>query len=218
MTFKNKMFNKLRFIYHLSKFKLNFFEYKEFQYAPFDILKPLPLNSEKKLKIILNLFDKSSDLVLRLSDGSLLGLLRDGNLIKHDNDIDFDVLWSKNSVKIIENIAKDLEWSSMRKVSYKKRIQQLTYYDEERIIYDFIFWSLDDRFAINFSEPKYFRIMNKKFLTKMVKENINGFNYFVPKDKKEWLEFRYGRNWNIPQTKKGDWKKDCGDLGKAWWI
>ena len=60
--------------------------------------------------------------------------------------------------------------------------------------------------------------MNKKFLTKMVKENINGFNYFVPKDKKEWLEFRYGRNWNIPQTKKGDWKKDCGDLGKAWWI
>ena len=52
----------------------------------------------------------------------------------------------------------------------------------------------------------------------MVKENINGFNYFVTKDKKEWLEFRYGRNWNIPQTKKGDWKKDCGDLGKAWWI
>ena len=123
MTFKNKIINKLRFIYHLGKFKLNFFEYKEFQYAPFDILKPLPLNSEKKLRIILNLFDKSSDLVLRLSDGSLLGLLRDGNLIKHDNDIDFDVLWSKNSVKIIENIAKDLEWGLMRKVSYKNRIQ-----------------------------------------------------------------------------------------------
>lgn len=218
MTLINKIINKLRFVYHLGKFKLNFSRYKEFQLAPFDIYKPLPLNAERKLKLLLNSFDNSSDLTMRLSDGSLLGLLRDGKLISHDNDIDFDVLWSKKSVKIIENIAKDQEWGLIRKVSYRKRMQQLTFFDDEKIIYDFIFWSLDDKFAINFSEPNHFRIMNEKFLTRMVRENIEGFNYFVPKDKEEWLEFRYGRNWNIPQSKKGDWKKDCGDLGKAWWI
>ena len=97
-------------------------------------------------------------------------------------------------------------------------MQQLTYFDEEKVIFDFIFWSTDARFAINFSEPGHFRVMHSKYLLDLVKKNIGEFNYLIPRDSEEWLIYRYGKNWNIPQLSKKDWKDDCGDLGRAWWL
>ena len=44
--------------------------------------------------------------------------------------------------------------------------------------------------------------MSEKFLTDLIKENVEGFEYRVPKEKYEWLDYRYGKNWNIPESKK----------------
>ena len=208
----------LRTIYHKIIFILNFKAFNEYQYAPIDIFKPLPLSSGSKLKRLIDDLTNNQDLIIRISDGTLLGLFRDGRLIPHDNDIDFDVEWSRESEKIIKSIAKKNSWKIIRKVSYCKKLQQLTYFDEEKVIFDFIFWSTDARFAINFSEPGHFRVMHSKYLLDLVKKNIGEFNYLIPRDSEEWLIYRYGKNWNIPQLSKKDWKDDCGDLGRAWWL
>ena len=102
-------------------------------------MKPLHSSAGDKLKDLLRYFENCSDIVVRISDGSLLGILRDGKLIEHDNDIDFDLIWSKRSEKIIKKLSQDKNWKLIRKVKYKGRIQQLSYYDDLEIIYDFIF-------------------------------------------------------------------------------
>ena len=218
MKLVNYMFTFLKSLIHYSVFLLNPRDFKEYQFAPFNIFKPLHSSSVERLKDLLVYFENFSDLKIRISDGSLLGILREGKLIEHDNDIDFDLIWSKKSEILIQQASKDFGWKLIRKVKYKGRIQQLSYYDDLEIIYDFIFWSLDERFAINFCEPNCFRIMSEKFLTDLIKENVEGFEYRVPKEKFEWLDYRYGKNWNIPESKKNDWKIDCGELGKAWWL
>ena len=218
MKLINNIYIFSKILFHSFIFLLNPKSFKEYQFAPFDILKPLHTTAGDKLKDLLRYFENCSDIEVRISDGSLLGILRDGKLIEHDNDIDFDLVWSKRSEKIIKKLSQDKNWKLIRKVTYKGRIQQLSYYDDLEIIYDFIFWSLDERFAINFSEPHCYRIMKEEFLTKLVKENIEGFDYLVPQAKLEWLNYRYGKNWKFPENSKKDWKIDCGDLGKAWWL
>lgn len=208
----------LKKIYHELKFLLNLSAFNEYQFSPIDLSKPLPKESISKLNKLIEEFSNYSQIIIRPSDGTLLGLLRDKSLIPHDNDIDFDVEWSIDAERIIKLIAKKNNWKIIRKVSYYRRTQQLTYYDNKNIVYDFIFWSTDGRFAINFSEPSHFRIMKSKFLLDLINLEINNFTYQVPKNYEEWLIYRYGKTWNVSQVSKGDWKDDCGDLGNAWWL
>jgi hypothetical protein len=179
---------------------------------------PLPPNTLNKLHKILDKTKLKKSLLLRVSDGTLLGLVRDEALIPHDNDVDFDVVWSKKSVDDVRSIAKSEDWRLIREVKYCGRIQQLAYHDVDGAIFDFIFWAVDERFSINFSEPHAYRVMPSKFLTELVSSDVRGFEYDVPDSLDDWLVYRYGLNWEVPQSAKGDWKLDCGDLAKAWWI
>ena len=107
------------------------------------------------MKIVLKDFEKIENLNVRVSDGTLLGILREKKLIDHDNDIDFDVEWNEEAEKNIKLIAKKYNWKMIRKVFYNHKVQQLTYFDSEEVIFDFIFWMTDERFAISFCEPGF---------------------------------------------------------------
>jgi len=161
---------------------------------------------------------KEKEIVIRYSDGSLLGLLRDGKFIEHDNDVDFDVLHSESAVYEIKNLAIRSKWKKVREVVYHNKVQQLTYIDGSNVIYDFIFWIGNNDVLFNFSEKGYIRLMQSHFLISLVEKNISGLQIDVPVLAIEWLESRYGKAWNIPQCSKGDWKEDCTDLYVAWWY
>ena len=192
---------------------------KWFHHFEFDIMRPLPTSASKELKNILSFLQKEIP-NFRISDGSLLGIYRDGKLISHDNDLDFDVEFSSRNIYKIENFAKKKNWVLGRSVKYLGETQQLSYFDQDEIIYDFIFWRCDGRFAINFSEPYNFRIMPEHYLKNLKKEFIPslGIEVSLPIETEEWAIYRYGKNWSVPEIKKTDWTVTCGDLGKAWWI
>lgn len=185
----------------------------------FDIMKPLPPTASVKLKSVLTQLQKEIEYI-RVSDGTLLGLFRDGRLIPHDNDLDFDVEYTEKNIKTIKEFALEKAWKLGRHVKYHGKTQQLTFYDEEFIIFDFIFWHTDDLFAINFSEPKKFRIMPQKYLKTLKSVNYDeiGTKVNIPEDTETWAEYRYGLTWNVPEDRKGDWTEICGDLGDAWWL
>ena len=213
-----------KYIMQLFKFKikrilftLNFRRFKEFHSLPFDINKPLLPSAFSKLQKV------NDELITRLenariSDGTLLGLLRDKILIPHDNDIDFDVEYNEYNLIQIQNYARIRKWTLGRQVVYCSRIQQLLFYDKDGEIFDFIFWSIDDRFAINFSEPKCYRIMPVNFITNLELYKISGSLFDVPTESKKWLEYRFGKEWNVPKTSKSHFSETCGDLGSAWWL
>ncbi|MDB4210959.1 hypothetical protein N9769_01135 [Ascidiaceihabitans sp.] len=201
--------------YQASAFK----HYREYHNFNFDIHLANTKNTNLEIKGI------NSKLLpvltnARFSDGTLLGLIRDGRLIPHDNDVDIDVEYASKNVKAILEYAKNLNWTLGRKVEYFNRIQQLTFYDDHNDIYDFIFWSVDKRFCINFSEPGSYRVMPSEYLNDL--KNIEvielGLITLVPRKTKEWAIYRYGSSWDVPEGSKGAWQETCGDIGDAWWI
>jgi len=180
-------------------------------YVDFDITDPLPNHAifvcEEICKTLKNL-----NIVIRPSDGTLLGLLRDGCLIKHDNDLDFDILASNESVLALQKGFDSEQLTLVRKVIYKKKLQQLTYRDSEGVLIDFIFWWGDRNLLVNFCEPGYIRVVPRKFLAELKNQIIDGHHFPVPLDDQEWLRHRYGDTWAVPQSNKGDWRDDCNDL------
>lgn len=202
------------------KYRLSYFKnYREYHNFDFDIHLSNTENTYLEInKINSKLLPKLTN--ARFSDGTLLGLIRDGCLIPHDNDVDIDVEYSSKNVSVILDFAKNLNWILGRKVEYFDRIQQLTFYDEHEDIYDFIFWSVDNRFCINFSEPGSYRVMPSEYLNDLKKiELIDvGLIIFAPRKTKEWARYRYGSSWDVPEGSKGTWQETCGDIGAAWWI
>lgn len=191
--------------------------YKEFHDIPFDINKIL---LESALSKVVNVNRDLSRIIenIRISDGTLLGLLRDGRLIHHDNDIDFDLEYSIENVMLVRAYARNSGWVLGREVEYKRRTQQLTFFDGELEIFDFIFWDIGSRFATNFSEPKCIRIMDPNFLKKLKNFELDGAVFKIPENETDWLEYRYGKSWNVPENSKGNWQETCGDIGEAWWL
>lgn len=198
-------------------FKFNRKAFKCVQFRCDSLLDPLPESALSSAnEHLTNLSHRG--LQIRYSDGSLLGLLRDGSFIKHDNDVDFDVIFSVSTLKHIIEYAGENSWKKIREVRYFDKCQQLTYIDSDKIIFDFIFWSGDDKKLFNFSEYPNIRIMDAHFLLDLEKKLFEGHEVAVPRKSIEWLVMRYGEGWNVPKGEKGDWKNDCGDMYYAWWI
>lgn len=192
---------------------------KWFHDFDFDIMQPLPEDATEKLKIVLEHFQKEIS-NFRVSDGTLLGIYRDGKLIRHDNDFDFDVEFSVQNVRRVQSFARKQSWTLGRHVKFHGETQQLSYFDSDKVIHDFIFWRCDGRFSINFSEPSKYRVMPEYFLTNLKEEFVGtvGVNVNLPLDVIDWAVFRYGEAWKVPEIQKGDWTETCGDLGHAWWL
>ena len=88
------------------------------------------------------------------------------------------------------------------------------------------FPTLSERFLLQFPvllpllivlpiQRTLFIVVNKFFK----KENLGSFNfrgkqYPMPGAIEEWLEMRYGNDWRVPKTYKGDWKEECFDMKK----
>ena len=198
-------------IYYLSLIlKRDFVEYHSF---PFNTLQKMPPGSELVMEQYCNILE-STNITYRLADGTVLGLYREGEFIPHDNDIDVEVLGDAQLERIVQLFIN----SGMRlgrKAIYKGKIQQLVFYTENHIIFDIVVWhKLDDCTILNYSERGYRRSQDVKFFKKENLDSINfrGKQYPIPGAIEEWLEMRYGNDWKIPKTYKGDWKEECFDI------
>ena len=119
------MFIRNKFIKRRIKwliFYLNIKRYRAFHDFAFDIACPMPTkNRTKVLKSVLS--DLSKEIAnFRVSDGTLLGLLRDGDIIKHDNDFDFDVEFSPKAENLVRSYAKQKKWSIGRVVYFRGKL------------------------------------------------------------------------------------------------
>lgn len=204
---------EIKKIIKLLIYELKKWGFSEFHSFPFDSNKPLPKHSIELLVDVMpeiSALSNDSGGLIRITDGTLLGLERDGSLIPHDNDFDFDVVGVNPSILFEFAMAKN--WTIGRSVAFKREIQQLAFFDENEIIYDFIFWKKNGSFYSNYSERGYVRIQKQQFLENVSLRSYNGYDFVTPSDMLSWLVMRYGSDWSIPASSKGDWKEECGDL------
>ena len=185
----------------------------EFSYFPFDIHRPLPAGAKDVMDELCRLVESTGS-YYRLTDGTFLGLYREGKFIGHDNDIDIDILGGAEYEALHQTMI-DNGLILGRRVFKDGLIQQAAYYSSDLIIFDVLFWYEDAGEIFNYSEPGYVRRQPKKYFLNLDSFNFNGRLYPIPSEPEEWLEMRYGEDWNIPKTYKGDWKDDCFDIEKV---
>lgn len=203
--------NNLKYIIKRLLFKLNFSnDFREFMalYVEKRVLNDSDIAKMSKCCNIL----KSCNFSYRLTDGTALGLYREGGFIKHDDDIDIDIL--NPTAKQIQELLTQIDMKIGREVYYNKKLQQIAFYDNEGFIFDLVFWYEDDSLIYNYCERNYERVQDAKFFQENTMEFIEfkGSKYPIPTPIEEWLEMRYGEDWKIPKTYKGDWKEECFDM------
>lgn len=147
-----------------------------------------------------------------LTDGTLLGLIREGRFIPHDNDIDVNIIGEAEFKEIHSMFLRKLGMTLGRKTMYRRRIQQLIYYTADRIIFDMVFWKVDGDNIKNYAELGFMREQPYSFYRKPGEISFCGKTYPVPFPVDEWLAMRFGADWRIPKVSKGNWMDDCFDL------
>lgn len=143
--------------------------------------------------------------------GTLLGLVRDGGFIKHDDDLDFCLIVKGGGVApLIRNLEEQGILFSFA-YEYQNKIEQLVFsYKKLRI--DFFFLRSDDESSwvtsfyhvdgVAYPEPRYltpFKVYTCKVrgVRRMV---VQGVEFNVPENYEEFLVADYGENWRIPDS------------------
>ena len=203
--------NNIKYLIRRIIFKLSFFSsFREFM-ALYSIKRRLNDDDiekmSKKCGVLESLYCN-----YRLTDGTALGLYREGGFIPHDDDIDIDIL-NATDEQII-GLKNKMEMRIVREVVLNKKTQQIAFCDKEGFIFDLVFWYQENEFIFNYCEKGYERIQNIKFFKDLNSINFRGKQYPMPGAIEEWLEMRYGNDWRVPKTYKGDWKEECFDMKK----
>ncbi|NOH63925.1 MULTISPECIES: LicD family protein [Vibrio] len=186
-------------------------EFREYM-APYFNKRPLNEDDAKKMARCCDLIE-SLGLTYRLTDGTALGLYRNGEFIAHDDDVDIDILDpTSDDIKRIK--ARFCDMKVVREVYYRGKIQQLAYYDDDSYVFDIVFWYKDGNKVLNYCERDFERTQDAKFFERntLTKHEFLGRFYPMASDIENWLVSRYGEDWNIPKTYKGDWKEECQDI------
>ena len=143
--------------------------------------------------------------------GTLLGLVREDDIIEGDDDIDFYVNINERekliSILKLNFIVVDETLSVNKNKSF---LQVFRFYNNVKFIIDFYFYdSNKDKFNIiekwNFEggthiQSKHLRIP-KIFIYPIKSNMINGHQLFLPSQPVLLCEFLYGPNWNLKMKK-----------------
>lgn len=150
-----------------------------------------------------------NDLPLFINEGTLLGIIRDGDIIKWDCDIDFAALskYAEDIEKFILNILpsliKNIKFSVEKCVNNLNQTMSyiITFTSNNPDIIPFIttieFLDIVDERAILLNTLGLW-YCPKHHIEILYKYTWNDSTLFVPSDYEKLLEFIYGKDWKIP--------------------
>lgn len=125
--------------------------------------------------------------------GTLLGIYRDGKLLKNDKDLDIALPWLTDRAKLKEELEKKgyLYYSGDSDVWVNTYVHQST-----GVPVDFFFVNRHEQSLYIGTDSE---VTWKHQAFKLSDINVNGVTYKVPASTELYLEELYGENWKIPQ-------------------
>lgn len=157
-----------------------------------------------------NEYLKRAGIVSFADFGTLLGIVRNGNLLKHDLDMDVGVLiTSDKSYETIIDVFDRLGYKCVRRFTVNGELKEFSfsknsvkvdiqcYYpdDDPNLMFCYLFYNPgDDR-----KNTEWKSVIKRCPLVKKVKSvPINGSNISIPDNAEDILSYKYGENWRIP--------------------
>ena len=195
----------------LKLFTKGYFDISRFQ---LDINAPLPKIAKTEFVKICTVLN-DAEINYFVADGTLLGIIREGELIPHDTDLDFYIFGNKKNVKFVKKIMKQNKYKVGRKLRYLLNIQQLSFYNKEKVIVDFCFWyKKGDYLFFRAPEIPRPRAQDYFYFTGETYIKFNGIEFKTFHNPEQWLAMMYGETWRIPETHKTPWIDSIRDLKK----
>ena len=179
---------------------------------PFDVSLPLPTHAKTAFFSVVHFLD-TERIEYFVADGTLLGIYRDNELIKHDTDLDF-YLKDDTSVQKITNFFESQGFHVGRVMKRWSRIFQISFYDDKKLIIDFCIWypgSDGKRFWVA-PEIHKRRIQPESFFESAIRINWEGISFSSFPNVEDWLTLVYGENWSVPERVKSDWRESVQDF------
>lgn len=147
--------------------------------------------AKKNLQLLKEVLDRNN-IKFCLFYGTLLGVIRENDLIEHDQDIDIFIL-EEDREKFMMLLFELLEYD-FKVARYDIRGAMSLIRNEEYIDICFFKKSKD----IPEARVCCLEYVPEIFFKKTVKINFLGRMYDIPENYKDFLLFEYGKNWKVP--------------------
>lgn len=146
---------------------------------------------------------EQADVTWMVDYGTLLGAIREGDFIPHDDDADFSML-EDDADKVrnsLQQIA-DERGYDLRE-SFGGHGLQLYLSKVNDLHVDFFFWYengdfMDRKFYVAGTDDNKGRVVPKNWFFDLTTAEMDGRVVRVPKNAEEWLAYRYGDTWREP--------------------
>lgn len=158
--------------------------------------------------------------------GTLLGFVRDGGFMKHDNDVDMAVLPSKSPKEAVDIMVNKYGYQLIQGLSYHGKVRVCSFMKKGLSVdfyfmfddgtdffkqYDF-FWK--DDFEYNDSRQNHVGLYSYPRMDKLTTMVLNNIEIKIPANIEEELYYLYGKGWKVPDPNyKGEGRP--GRLGTA---
>lgn len=178
--------------------------YLEFSYFPFNSAQPLnPGALETLSEVSKHLHEQG--IPSFVSDGTLLGLVRDGCLIPHDNDLDFVVLGTRHQWSIRKIMRqKGFKLASLTRLG--SRVYHMSFFNDDQHIVDFTVYEEAGGNFVSFRDPGNYFVIPRDLVANLNWLEVEGHKVQAPKLSEDFLQLQYGEGWETPLEQKDDWK------------
>jgi hypothetical protein len=144
--------------------------------------------------------------------GTLLGIVRNGDVIAHDTDIDLAVELTPDEGLVLDLPPGDV----LRKVRWHHLPMQHSY-DIDGVCVDIFFYysGIEEGFLVN-STPEW-NLRIPAHLVQPIRHDLVWQDLVLPTPAlvDDYLEWTYGADWRTPKTSKGPYEEDCPTLAPA---
>ena len=158
------------------------------------------------LNELTSIFEKT-DYVFFAACGTMLGIVRDGAFISHDDDMDFGVVYSESfSWQEFESILNEHGYKKDHEYSFDGQITEMCFRKYNTLFDVFLF--LENENKQNYSYGYYFNEKNGTYtclkckcpiIEKCIKVDVGGKAHaLIPANHIEYIVANYGDTWRTP--------------------